>query len=229
MKLSVIIPAFNEKKTIAQLIDRVKKVSIPFTKEIIVVDDASTDGTSEILKGMPEIQLLQQPENQGKGAALRRGFEEATGNLILVQDADLEYHPEDYPRLLAPILEEKADIVYGSRFLGEARGAFFFWHYLGNKFLTALTNQVGGLKLTDMETGYKVFRREVMQKISLTSNRFGFEPEFTIKAARRGFRFAEVPIRYTARGYKEGKKIGWRDGVSAIATIFRSRFLDRQN
>lgn len=226
MKLSIVIPAFNEAKTIAQVLERVKKVSLPLVKEIIVVDDASTDKTAAILKKIPEVILLQQPKNQGKGAALSRGFEQAGGDLILVQDADLEYHPEDYPQLLAPILEGKADIVYGSRFLGEPRGAFFFWHYLGNKFLTALANQVGRLRLTDMETGYKVFRREVLQKISLTSHRFGFEPEFTIKAARCGYRFAEVPIRYTARGYKDGKKIGWKDGMEAIATIFRARFSD---
>lgn len=225
--ISVIIPVFNEEKTIAPIIERVKNVPLPIAREIIVVDDASTDKTVQILKAISGIRLVESSRNQGKGAALRKGFEAAGGDLILVQDADLEYHPEEYPKLLAPILAGKADIVYGSRFLRKPRGTFLFWHYLGNKFLTALSNRAGRVRLTDMETCYKVFRREVLQKISLTSNRFGFEPEFTIKAARRGFRFAEVPIHYTARSYRSGKKIGWKDGIEAIAVIFRARFFDQ--
>lgn len=227
-KLSIVIPAYNEEKTIAEIIDRVKKVEVGLEKEIIVVDDGSTDRTREILNQLANqgIKVIFHEKNKGKGAALRTGFAHATGDIILVQDADLEYDPREYPRLLEPILDGRADVVYGSRFLGGPHRVLLFWHYVGNKFLTTLCNLCANLNLTDMETCYKVFRREILNKIRLKSNRFGFEPEITIKVGKLRCRVYEVPISYSGRDYSEGKKITWKDGIAAIFHILRFRFFD---
>jgi len=220
-QVSVIVPCYNERTTVGELLRRV--IAVPVDKEIIVVDDCSTDGSFEIVSALasrqPSIRQIRQERNQGKGAALRRGFQEARGDIVLVQDADLEYDPREYPRLLQPILDGHADVVYGSRFEGHPRRVMMYWHTLGNNFLTWLSNIVTNLNLTDMETGYKAFRREVIQSINLKSNRFGFEPEITAKIARRGYRVYEVPISYHGRDYWEGKKINWKDGFSAVWTI----------
>lgn len=226
MKLSVVIPAYNEIRTIEKVLEKVR--SAPFDKEIIVVDDASTDGTREYLAGLkiPGVEVVLQERNRGKGAALRAGFARATGDVIVIQDADLEYDPADYPRLLKPILEEKADVVYGSRFGGEAHRVLLFWHYVGNRFLTTLSNMFTNLNLSDMETGYKVFHASLLKRLHLRSSRFGFEPEFTAKIARLGCRVYEVAIGYHGRGYDAGKKITWKDGIAAIACIVRYRFFD---
>ena|SRR6185295_8916810 len=227
-KLSVVIPAYNERATIADLLRRVAAAPVPADVEIeiVVVDDGSKDGTRELLReiagrGEPEIRLIEQPENQGKGAAIRTGFLAVTGDLVLIQDADLEYDPRDYPVLLQPILDDEADVVFGSRFLGGPHRVLFFWHYVGNRFLTMLSNMMTDLNLSDMETCYKVFRRQVLEGITLRSNRFGIEPELTAKVAKRGARMYEVPISYRGRTYAEGKKIGWKDGFSAIYAILR--------
>ena len=226
MKLSVVIPVYNEEKTIQEIVRRVQDVAID--KEVIVVNDGSDDGTSQVLNDMTDnydnLVLIHQARNQGKGAALREGFAHVTGEIVLIQDADLEYDPKDYAQLLPPILDGRADIVYGSRFLGGPHRVLFFWHYVGNKFLTLLSNMLNNLNLTDMEVGYKVFRRQILDQIHLKSNRFGFEPEFTAKIARLRPRIYEVPISYSGRSYEEGKKITWKDGVVALFCIFWFRF-----
>ena len=227
MKLSVVIPVYNEKKTLNELILRVEAVSID--KEVIIIDDASTDGTRDLLKKYEKkegFEVIYRPKNKGKGAALRAGFEIVKGEVIIIQDADLEYNPKDFHVLLEPIFDKRADVVYGSRFLGGSHRVLFFWHYIANKFLTTLSNMFTNINLTDMETGYKAFRREVIESISLKSNRFGFEPEFTMKVAQRKFVIYEVPISYDGRDYSEGKKINWRDGVAALWFILRFRFFN---
>ena len=228
MKISVIIPVFNEALTIREIISRVQNVDLE--KEIIVVDDHSTDGTSAQLKDINEqyenVQILTHDRNRGKGAALRTGFAAAGGDIIIIQDADLEYDPQEYKFLLGPILDGRADVVYGSRFLGGPHRVLFFWHYVGNKFLTLLADVFSNLNLSDMETCYKVFKKKVLNEIKLRSNRFGFEPEFTMKVAKKGFRIYEVPISYSGRTYQEGKKIVWKDGLKAIFAILWFRFFD---
>ena len=226
MKLSVVIPIYYEIKTIRNTLIRVR--ATPYDKEIILVDDGSTDGTREFLETLkdPDLVVVLQPRNQGKGAALRTGFARATGDILLIQDADLEYDPSDYPTLLQPILNDEADVVFGSRFGGESHRVLFFWHYVGNRFLTTLSNMFTNLNLSDMETGYKVFRQSVARRLVLRSNRFGFEPEFTAKVARLRCRIYEVAISYHGRGYDEGKKITWKDGISAIGCIVWYRFFD---
>jgi len=239
-KLSIVVPVFNERPFIEEVLMRVQRVSL--RKEIVVVDDGSTDGTRELLREWTAAQgqghrhvvtqdgrtlfldgilFLFQDRNCGKGAALRRGFEAVTGDIVLVQDADLEYDPRDYDALLAPIFDGRADVVYGSRFLGGPQRVHYFWHYAGNKLLTLLSDMLTNLKLTDMETCYKVFRREVLQGITLKSNRFGFEPECTAKIAKGNWRIYEVPISYAGRTYAEGKKITWRDGAISLWYIIR--------
>jgi glycosyltransferase involved in cell wall biosynthesis len=226
-KLSIIIPVYNEIETLEQILRRVRSVALPLSKEIILVDDASSDGTTELIKALADdtVKTVFHEVNQGKGAALRSGFKIATGDVVLVQDADLEYDPCDYPKLLAPILEGKADVVYGSRFVGsEAHRVLYFWHMIGNKFLTLLSNMFTNLNLTDMETCYKVFLKEIIDKITICENRFGFEPEITAKLAGMHCRIFEVGISYSGRTYGEGKKISWKDGFSALRCIILYRF-----
>ena len=246
LTVSVIIAAYNERAFIEEILRRVQAVGI--AHEIVVVDDGSTDGTREWLTGMYRLQqageteaeilggrsrlplsnihFLFQERNQGKGAALRRGFDEASGDIFLVQDADLEYDPREYAKLIEPILDGRADVVYGSRFLGGPQRVHFFWHYVGNKLLTLLSDIVTNLTLSDMETCYKVFRKEVIRGMRLRSNRFGFEPEVTARVAKGRWRIYEVPISYAGRSYEEGKKITWRDGVVTLYAILRYRFFD---
>ncbi|MCK4389840.1 MAG: glycosyltransferase family 2 protein [Desulfobacterales bacterium] len=226
MKLSVVIPVYNEAGTIKEILKRVE--AVPQDKEIIVVDDGSTDGTGEWLTQISDenITVLFHPVNRGKGAALRTGFERVTGDIVIIQDGDLEYNPGEYHRLIEPILDGRADVVYGSRFTGGPQRVLFFWHYVGNKFLTLLSNMLTNLNLSDMESCYKVFRAHLLEKITIKSNRFGFEPEITAKFARLKCRIYEVPISYSGRNYEEGKKITWRDGVSALFQIIRFRLFD---
>ena len=220
MKLSIIIPVYNEAATILEVIRRVKEA--PFDKEILVVDDASTDGTRNLLQENGDgITPFFHESNQGKGAAIRTAIPHISGDIVIIQDADLEYHPSEYPRLIAPILEGDADIVYGSRFLGGTHRVLFFWHAVGNRVITTLSNMLTDLNLSDMETGYKAFRAEVLKRVKIESNRFGFEPEITAKIARMGCRVYEVPISYWGRDYSEGKKISWKDGVAAIYWIIK--------
>lgn len=223
MKLSVVIPVFNEAVTIEEIIARVQDVALD--QELILVDDYSTDGTRAKLRMIseaPNVKVLYHEKNRGKGAALRTGFGAATGDIVIVQDADLEYDPQEYPKLIQPIIDGKADVVFGSRFKGgEANRVLYFWHCVGNKFLTLLSNCFTNLNLTDMETCYKVFRREIIQSVSIKEERFGFEPEITAKVAALGCRIYEVGISYSGRTYNEGKKIGWRDGLRAVYCIVK--------
>lgn len=226
MKLSVVIPVYNEKATILDLYRLVQSVDI--CKEIILVDDGSSDGTRELLQGLsgPSTIVLMHDRNRGKGAALRTGFKHATGDLVVVQDADLEYDPRQFPRLIQPILEGKADVVYGSRFVtGEYRRVLYFWHMVGNKILTLLSNMLTNLNLSDMETCYKVFRKEILDRFEIEEDRFGFEPEITAKISKLDIRIYEIGISYSGRTYKEGKKINWKDGFSALRCIFKYNLL----
>ncbi len=231
MKLSIVIPVYNEVNTLADLLDAVRDVDTGLDREIILIDDGSTDGTRDLLpelaKRYPDVVVELHEINQGKGAALHSGFAKASGDIVLIQDADLEYDPQDYPRLLAPILQGRADVVYGSRFLGGgAHRVVYFWHYVGNKFLTMLSNMMTNINLTDMEVCYKVFKRELLQSLALKEKRFGFEVEITAKLARSKAVIYEVPINYYGRSYEEGKKITWKDGFRAIWCIFKYRITD---
>jgi glycosyltransferase involved in cell wall biosynthesis len=224
MKLSVVIPCYNERDTIHEIVAKVKNAPIG-SMEIIIVDDASTDGSSELIreKIAPSVdRVIYHQKNMVKGAALRSGFQAATGDIVVVQDADLEYDPQDYPILMAPIVSGKADVVFGSRFMGgNPHRVVYFWHMVGNRFLTLMSNMLTNINLTDMETGYKMFRREVIQSIKIEENRFGFEPEITAKVARSRLRIYEVGISYYGRTYEQGKKIGWKDGFRAISSILK--------
>jgi len=231
MKLSIVIPIYNEAATILELLNLVAAVNVGMDKELVLVDDCSQDGTRDVLRKVatdhPEWRVLFHEVNRGKGAALRTGFAAATGDFVLIQDADLEYDPREYPILLRPLLENRADVVFGSRFQGGGpHRVCFFWHYLGNKFLTTLSNMTTNLNLTDMEVCYKVFRREVIQKLTLREDRFGFEVEITAKVARAKCRIYEVPISYYGRSYEEGKKITWKDGFRALYCIIKYRLVD---
>jgi len=223
--VSVLIPAYNEHDTIAEILRRV--YASPFPTEVVIVDDASTDGTSNLLPDLQKqygFKLLSHERNQGKGAALRTGFAAVTQDFVIIQDADLEYDPQDYATVLGPLFEGKADVVFGSRFLGGPHRVLYYWHFVGNRFLTTLSNMLTNLNLSDMEVGYKAFRREILDRITIRSNRFNFEPEFTAKVARLRLRIYETPISYSGRTYEEGKKIGWKDAVQAIFAIVRYRF-----
>ncbi len=226
MKLSIVVPIYNEEDTLRIILKKI--LDQPLEKEVILVDDGSTDGTREILQTLdhPEVRVILLPENQGKGAALRAGFREASGEIVIIQDADLEYNPEEYPSLVKPIEDGVADVVFGARFLGGPHRVLYFWHYCGNKLLTLITNVLFNINLNDMETCYKVFRRKALEGVEIRSNRFGFEPEITAKMVKSGQRIYEVPISYFGRTYEEGKKITWRDGPVALGTLLRFRFFD---
>jgi len=227
MKLSILMPVYNEKATIEEIVQQVNDVALD--KELIIVDDGSTDGTREILRekieGLPNVRVFYHERNKGKGAAIRTGKEHITGDIAIIQDADLEYDPNDYHTLIDPILKKKADVVYGSRFLGTRR-AFLFWHYVGNRFLTFVTNVLYNTMLTDMETCYKAFRANILKEMTIRSDRFEFEPEITAKIFKKGYKVFEVPIYYAGRDFAEGKKITWRDGFKAVWTIIKFRFID---
>jgi glycosyltransferase involved in cell wall biosynthesis len=228
-KISILVPVFNEERTVEEIVRRVRAADTgALQKEIIIVNDGSTDGTPAILARLAaaDLTVCTHPANRGKGASIRTAIERATGDILLIQDADLEYDPADFPRLLAPILDGRADVVYGSRFLGGPHRVLLFWHYIANTLLTLLSNMLCNLNLTDMETGYKVFKRACLADIQLNANRFGIEPELTAKLARRRYRFYETPISYSGRDYSEGKKINWTDGVAALWFIFRYRFFN---
>jgi glycosyltransferase involved in cell wall biosynthesis len=226
MKLSVVMPVYNEERTVEAILHRV--LQVPDLLEIVVVDDASTDQTAVALARItdPKVRVFRHAKNRGKGAALRTGFGEVLGEVVVIQDADLEYDPREYPKLLEPIAANLADVVYGSRFTGETHRVLFYWHYVGNRFLTTLSNMFTNLNLTDMETCYKAFRAEALKGLVLKSERFGIEPEITAKIARRGLRVYETSISYHGRNYAEGKKITWRDGLIAIAAIIRFGLFD---
>lgn len=233
MLLTVIMPVYNEKDTLFEIIRRVLDSPVDLDRELVLIDDCSVDGTLDLYPQIESkfpnanIRVVKHTVNQGKGAAVRTGFAEARGDIVVIQDADLEYDPQEYPKLLKPILDGRADVVYGSRFVGsEEHRVLYYWHYVGNRFLTTLSNMCTNLNLTDMETCYKVFRRDVIDRITVKSNRFGVEPELTAKIARLGVRVYETPISYYGRRYSEGKKIGWKDGVSAIYSIIRFAFFD---
>ena len=231
MKLSVVIPVYNERTLVPQIIERVKAAPLPngLEMEIVIVDDCSKDGTREWLTehvaSAADVALCLHERNAGKGAALRTGFAAATGDIVLVQDADLEYDPREYPQLLAPLLDGRADVVFGTRFLGQTHRVLYYWHAVGNWLLTTLSNMLSNVNLSDMECCYKAFRADVLRRITLTENRFGFEPEITAKVARLGCRIYEVSVSYSGRTYAEGKKIGWRDGFSAIRCILKYNLL----
>jgi len=222
-KLSVLIPVYNEKDTVLEVLDRVRRAPVGLEKEIVVVDDASTDGTTDLLRTVADdlVHVCFHSRNTGKGAAVRTALEQCTGDIILIQDADLEYDPQDYPALLEPILSGRADVVIGTRFLGGAHRVLYYRHFLGNRIITALSNLFTNLNLTDMEAGYKVFTREALEGIEIESKRFGLEPELVAKVAKKGCRVYEVPITYSGRTYEEGKKITWRDGLAAVWWILK--------
>ena len=230
MKLTIVIPVYNEKKTIEEILKQVMAVKIPkINKEIIIVDDKSTDGTREILKKIkkrpPRLRIIYHSQNRGKGAAVRTGFQNANGDILLVQDADLEYDPHDIPKLLEPIQKEKAEVVYGSRFTGERRN-MLFWHMVGNRFLTFLVNLLYNTTLSDMEVCYKLFTKKALKNVKLKENRFGFDPEITVKILKKGIRIYEVPISYAGREFEEGKKIKWKDGFRILWVLIKYRFVD---
>jgi len=229
--LSIVVPVYNEEKTIEKVVEKVLAVPLTLEKEIVIVDDCSTDGTFSILtklqEGQPAVKVFRNEKNKGKGFSVRRGIQEAAGEIIIIQDADLEYEPGEYPKLLKPILEDNADVVFGSRFISsEAHRVLYFWHSVGNRLLTLFSNMISNLNLSDMETCYKMFRADIIKQIRLTEKRFGFEPEVTFKLSKvKGLRFYEVGISYHGRTYAEGKKINWKDGIRAFYVLFKNAFL----